>query len=55
MVKRLKLVGTSKLELVSTNINEHPPIRVNLETEKIQIKGILLRTVRKFKKKLFLK
>jgi phage repressor protein C with HTH and peptisase S24 domain len=54
MVKRLKINGPSRIELISSN-QDNPPIRVSLDTEKIEIKGILLRTVRKFKKRLFLK
>jgi len=54
MVKRLKIIGQAKVDLVSSN-NGHKPIRVNLDTQKLEIKGILLRTVRKFKKRLFLK
>lgn len=54
MIKRLKIIGPNKIDLVSSN-EGHPPIRVNLDAQKIEIKGILLRTVRKFKKRLFLK
>ena len=53
MVKALKILAGGKLELVSEN-PKHKPIKVNPRVEKISIKGILLRTVRKFKKKLFL-
>jgi hypothetical protein len=39
----------------STNSKEYPPIKINLDAQNVEIKGILLRTVRKFKKRLFLK
>jgi phage repressor protein C with HTH and peptisase S24 domain len=54
MIKRLKITSPNKIELVSTN-KDHPPIKVNIDNEKLEVKGILLRTVRKFKKRLFLK
>lgn len=54
MIKRLKILGPGKVELVSAN-KDHPPIKVNIDNEKLEVKGILLRTVRKFKKRLFLK
>ena len=54
MVKRLKIYAPGKVDLVSSN-KDHSPIRVNLDSEHLEIKGILLRTVRKFKKRLFLK
>jgi len=54
MIKRLKITGPNKVELISTN-KAHPPIKVNIDAEKLEVKGILLRTVRKFKKRLFLK
>lgn len=55
MIKRLKVVGSNKIELLSTNSKEYPPIKINLDAQNVAIKGILLRTVRKFKKRLFLK
>lgn len=55
MVKRLKVVGSNRIELLSTNSKEYPPIKINLDAQNVAIKGILLRTVRKFKKRLFLK
>lgn len=54
MIKRLKIAGPNRIELISTN-KDHPPIKVNIDNEKLEVKGILLRTVRKFKKRLFLK
>jgi len=53
-IKRLKILGPGKVELVSAN-KDHPPIKINIDNEKLEVKGILLRTVRKFKKRLFLK
>ena len=54
MIRRLKIPGSGKIRLISVN-KEHPAIDVNLNTEKFAVKGILLRTVRKFKKRLALK
>jgi len=54
MIKRLKITSPNRIELVSAN-KDHPPIKVNIDNEKLEVKGILLRTVRKFKKRLFLK
>lgn len=54
LIKRLKIPGSGKIRLISAS-KDQSAIDVCLNTEKLEIKGILLRTVRTFKKRLFLK